>query len=223
MRLESALAELALAEEELQVCIEELNTAQEADADRLLPRVFMELPIAAFALNADGAILRTNAAGAELLGASQRHLSRRPLAGMIDLGVRASFRTALSRAARDAVTSSLRLRLTTRQGPREVVMTLRALSLESGRLVVAVAGEVASAAGEWERRLEAARSEIANLRRALASRTIIGQATGIVMAQRGIGAEEAFQVLTRASQNDNVKLALLAEGVVDHPDTAENL
>ncbi|WP_329048013.1 GAF and ANTAR domain-containing protein [Amycolatopsis sp. NBC_01488] len=56
----------------------------------------------------------------------------------------------------------------------------------------------------------AAELESANLRRAVDSRDVIGQAKGILMQRRGITADEAFDVLRRASQDLNVKLADLA-------------
>jgi hypothetical protein len=49
-----------------------------------------------------------------------------------------------------------------------------------------------------------------NLRRAIDSRDVIGQAKGILMQRRGIGADEAFGLLRRTSQQLNVKLAELA-------------
>jgi AmiR/NasT family two-component response regulator len=49
-----------------------------------------------------------------------------------------------------------------------------------------------------------------NLRRAIDSRDVIGQAKGILMQRRGIGADEAFVLLRRTSQQLNVKLAELA-------------
>jgi GAF domain-containing protein len=52
--------------------------------------------------------------------------------------------------------------------------------------------------------------EAAHLRRAVEGRDVIGQAKGILMQRRGITAEEAFDVLRRASQDLNVKLADLA-------------
>ncbi|MBN6038374.1 GAF and ANTAR domain-containing protein [Amycolatopsis sp. 195334CR] len=51
----------------------------------------------------------------------------------------------------------------------------------------------------------------AQLRRAIESRDVIGQAKGILMARRGCTAEEAFDVLRRTSQELNVKLGQLAE------------
>ncbi|WP_433505712.1 ANTAR domain-containing protein [Pseudonocardia halophobica] len=57
----------------------------------------------------------------------------------------------------------------------------------------------------------AADLETAQLRRALQSRDVIGQAKGILMERRGISAEEAFDILRRTSQALNVKLAQVAE------------
>ncbi|WP_089959717.1 ANTAR domain-containing response regulator [Lentzea xinjiangensis] len=50
----------------------------------------------------------------------------------------------------------------------------------------------------------------AQMRRAVDSRDVIGQAKGILMQRRGIGADEAFDLLRRMSQDLNVKLAELA-------------
>jgi hypothetical protein len=50
----------------------------------------------------------------------------------------------------------------------------------------------------------------AQLHQAIESRDVIGQAKGILMARRGISADEAFAELRRASQNLNIKLADLA-------------
>lgn len=50
----------------------------------------------------------------------------------------------------------------------------------------------------------------AQLRDALETRDVIGQAKGILMTRRGITAEEAFELLRRTSQDLNVKLAELA-------------
>lgn len=49
------------------------------------------------------------------------------------------------------------------------------------------------------------------LRRAIETRDVIGQAKGILMQRRGINADEAFGLLRRASQDLNVKLAELAQ------------
>ncbi|MEV6825967.1 GAF and ANTAR domain-containing protein [Amycolatopsis sp. NPDC051102] len=49
-----------------------------------------------------------------------------------------------------------------------------------------------------------------HLRKAVDGRDVIGQAKGIIMARRGVSADEAFDILRRASQDLNVKLAELA-------------
>jgi GAF domain-containing protein len=51
------------------------------------------------------------------------------------------------------------------------------------------------------------------LRVAIESRDVIGQAKGILMATRGISADEAFGVLRRASQSANTKLRSIADEV----------
>jgi GAF domain-containing protein len=57
--------------------------------------------------------------------------------------------------------------------------------------------------------------DLANqLRIAMESRSVIEQAKGIVMAQNGCGADEAFTALARLSQTRNVKLRELAQDVV---------
>jgi ANTAR domain/GAF domain len=57
--------------------------------------------------------------------------------------------------------------------------------------------------------------EATQLREALRSRDVIGQAKGILMERRGISADEAFDVLRKASQSLNVKLAQVAQTLVD--------
>lgn len=52
--------------------------------------------------------------------------------------------------------------------------------------------------------------EAENLRQAIDSRDVIGQAKGILMQRRGLDADEAFDLLRRTSQQLNVKLAELA-------------
>lgn len=57
--------------------------------------------------------------------------------------------------------------------------------------------------------------ERAQLHEALRSRDLIGQAKGLLMARGNIDAEEAFDILRRASQRLNVKLRQVAERVID--------
>ncbi|ODR06839.1 response regulator receiver protein [Mycobacterium sherrisii] len=56
-------------------------------------------------------------------------------------------------------------------------------------------------------------------RSALASRDLIGQAKGIVMERFNLDAVEAFELLTRLSQQSNVRVADLARSLIDseHP------
>jgi hypothetical protein len=56
--------------------------------------------------------------------------------------------------------------------------------------------------------------QLGHLRRALDSRDVIGQAKGLVMAQRRVTADEAFELLAAASQRLNVKVRDIAEQVV---------
>jgi ANTAR domain/GAF domain len=51
------------------------------------------------------------------------------------------------------------------------------------------------------------------LRQALDSRDVIGQAKGILMQRRGLDADEAFDLLRRTSQDLNIKLAELARTI----------
>ncbi len=56
---------------------------------------------------------------------------------------------------------------------------------------------------------------IDNLHSALSSREVIGQAQGILMERERIAADQAFDVLRRASQFLNVKLREVAQTLVD--------
>lgn len=64
--------------------------------------------------------------------------------------------------------------------------------------------------------MELARSEHVNvtLQRALETRTVIGQAQGVLMARQNITAQEAFDILRRASQRTNRKLRDIAADIV---------
>jgi GAF domain-containing protein len=57
--------------------------------------------------------------------------------------------------------------------------------------------------------------KIQNLRQALSSRDVIGQAKGILMARESCTDEEAFAMLSAASQKLNVKLREIAQLVID--------
>jgi GAF domain-containing protein len=54
-----------------------------------------------------------------------------------------------------------------------------------------------------------------NMRVAMESRAVIEQAKGVLMAQRHVDAEQAFEILREASQRYNRKLRDIAVGIVD--------
>jgi ANTAR domain/GAF domain len=57
---------------------------------------------------------------------------------------------------------------------------------------------------------------VTQLRTAVESRDVIGQAKGILMQRRGITAEDAFDLLRRASQKLNARLAEIARTLASH-------
>jgi AmiR/NasT family two-component response regulator len=59
-----------------------------------------------------------------------------------------------------------------------------------------------------------ARQRVADLQLALETRHMIGVAQGLLMARYGLSTEQAFEYLRRLSQDGNVKLRRLADGVV---------
>ena len=63
--------------------------------------------------------------------------------------------------------------------------------------------------------LTAARERAEQLQRALGSRAVIDQAIGILRGRTGGSAEDAFDRLRRISQSENVKLAVIAQRVLD--------
>jgi ANTAR domain/GAF domain len=79
-------------------------------------------------------------------------------------------------------------------------------------LMLAVLAGVALSAAE-ARQAEDAR--IANLEAALISRNLIGQAQGILMERERITADQAFDILRRASQHLNIKLRDVAQRLVE--------
>lgn len=72
----------------------------------------------------------------------------------------------------------------------------------------------ATAAIANARRYARARQLAEQLSQALDSRAVIDQAVGVVMAVRGITAEQAFDELARQSQNTNTKLREIAVRVI---------
>jgi len=87
-----------------------------------------------------------------------------------------------------------------------------------GVLLASMAGFAVAVARDHEN--EDRRAE--NLRAALVTRELIGQAQGILMERERITAAQAFDILRRASQHLNVKLREVAQDLVENgerPDT----
>ena len=59
------------------------------------------------------------------------------------------------------------------------------------------------------------REEVAHLKTALLSRAVIEQAKGILMVQSHLTSEDAFKLLVRASQRENMKLREVARRIVE--------
>jgi len=92
------------------------------------------------------------------------------------------------------------------------------------RGTVTCAGDFALHNTRWPRLgpQAVAEHQAASLHVALANREMIGQAQGILMERERITAEEAFDILRRASQHLNVKLRDVARNLVEtgeRPDT----
>jgi GAF domain-containing protein len=62
--------------------------------------------------------------------------------------------------------------------------------------------------------LDGVRRLAGQLEQAMASRAVIEQAKGIIMAMRGVPEHEAFELIRRASQDRNVKVRHLAQQIV---------
>jgi GAF domain-containing protein len=84
------------------------------------------------------------------------------------------------------------------------------LQARAAQLAANAAGALAVAL-----RLAEHSQEAANLRIALTSRSTIDNAVGILMGQQQCSAEEAFDLLRRASQHRNIKLRDLAVQIVE--------
>ena len=63
--------------------------------------------------------------------------------------------------------------------------------------------------------LTEAEERIRNLEAALATRTVIGAAQGMLMERHQLGLDAAFDVLRRVSQHTNVRLSAVATTLVD--------
>jgi GAF domain-containing protein len=73
-----------------------------------------------------------------------------------------------------------------------------------------IAVAVANADAHWQ-----VTEQARNMRLAMESRAMIEQAKGVLMAQRRVTAEQAFEILREASQRYNRKLRDIATGIVE--------
>jgi GAF domain-containing protein len=73
-----------------------------------------------------------------------------------------------------------------------------------------------------ERAAERHAAVVDQLNQALASRDLIGQAKGILMAREGCNSDQAFDMLRRASQRLNQKLREVAEGIIQSAQTGKS-
>ena len=97
-------------------------------------------------------------------------------------------------------------------------MAFSAVDQGRGILLASLAGLAFTAAQSHE---DEERKAL-QLQTALATREMIGQAQGILMERERISPDQAFDVLRQASQHLNVKLRVVAQGLVDtgeRPDT----
>jgi hypothetical protein len=119
------------------------------------------------------------------------------------LGMRSVLAVALLPDARPPrLTGALNLYSSQRDGLTEADRDIALLLATHGSLALATT-----------QALTAAELHASQLRAAIDSRDIIGQAKGILMHRRGITSDEAFDLLRTASQAMNVKLADLAQTV----------
>ena len=88
---------------------------------------------------------------------------------------------------------------------------LRSGHREEGSLFAAQAAVILANARAYLDKEE----QVGQLEDALQTRTMIGQATGLLMAQEGLTSEEAFEKLVQVSQNSNIKLREIAQRYVE--------
>jgi GAF domain-containing protein len=84
-------------------------------------------------------------------------------------------------------------------------------NLEEGQAFAAQASVALAAAKGFQ----ASREQVKQLEEAIQTRTMIGQATGLLMAQEGLTSQEAFQKLVHVSQTSNIKLREIAQRYVN--------
>lgn len=104
---------------------------------------------------------------------------------------------------------------TTQIGALEVYSFTDHTFTETDEILIKVFVTAVESAIWNSRRASEAQRELTGLREAMRTRATIEQAKGIVMAIRGIAADDAFEVLSLQSQNENVKLHTLAHRIVE--------
>lgn len=103
----------------------------------------------------------------------------------------------------------------------EVVGVINAYATEPGafeKVDIALAELAAYTVGLVFERIESTRQlqeMVTNLRHALASRSVIDQAKGVLMARHGYDADTAFLALSELSQRENIKVRDLAQLIAD--------
>jgi GAF domain-containing protein len=107
------------------------------------------------------------------------------------------------------------------QERRQITDEQRSMHIELAELVVReievrLAAQVEVSTEKEE--AEAERAKAANLESALGTHGLIGQAMGILMAQRRYSSTDAFAALRHVSQRRNLKLADVARNLVDDVD-----
>ena len=120
------------------------------------------------------------------------------------LGIKSSLSVRLDLDDADELAASLNLYSRTQRERSEE--RIRQASLFASQLAAAMQSIDA---------YQAAERLAAGLATAMRSRAAIEQAKGILMAERNVSAEEAFDLLRQASQNENRKLRDVARQLVD--------
>ncbi|MEV0681480.1 ANTAR domain-containing protein [Actinosynnema sp. NPDC050436] len=69
--------------------------------------------------------------------------------------------------------------------------------------------------GTLSARIAGLEAEVAGLRKAVQTRTVIGQATGLIAAVQGCTPQQGFRLLVAMSQHHNVKLHTIAVKLLD--------
>jgi GAF domain-containing protein len=100
-------------------------------------------------------------------------------------------------------------------GALNVYAARRNAFTEDDRRIGLIFADHAAIALDHDRLEEEGTDEAANLREALRTRDLIGQAKGILMERQGLSPDQAFDALCRVSQHSNVKLRDVAAWVVD--------